>query len=132
MSVFDGKSALIIEDDATSIRVLQQLLKLLRVETQVITDLGIINKQLAEITSPNVIFLDLEMPQHNGYEILDYLKANDGLQGIPIVAYSTHISHLNNARDAGFHSFLGKPLDGKLFAQQLEDILNDIPVWEVP
>ncbi len=132
MPSFSGKLALIIEDDSTSIRVLELLLKLLQVETYVLTDMGNFYNDLAAIPLPDVIFLDLEMPQLNGYEILDYLKTSNVAQAVPIVAYSTHISHLNNARDAGFHSFLGKPLDGKLFAQQLESILNDIPVWEVP
>jgi CheY-like chemotaxis protein len=132
MPSFNGKLALIIEDDTTSIRVLEQLLKLLQVETYVLTDTGNFYHDLAEIPVPDVIFLDLEMPGRNGYEILDYLKTSNIVQSVPVVAYSTHVSHLNNARDAGFHSFLGKPLDGKLFAQQLDDILNNIPVWEVP
>ncbi|HRF96790.1 MAG TPA: response regulator, partial [Aggregatilineales bacterium] len=84
------------------------------------------------ISSPDVIFLDLEMPQSNGYSVLEYIQRAPQLANIPVVAYTTHTSHLNNAKNAGFHSFLGKPIDGRRFPAMLEKILNGEPVWEVP
>jgi CheY-like chemotaxis protein len=132
MSNFEGALALIIEDDDASIKVLEHLLGYLAVDVDVITDSFTIEDQLAQITRPDVIFLDLEMPQSNGYTVLEYIHNNPKLVGVPVVAYTTHISHLNQAKDAGFHSFLGKPLDGKRFGEHLEQILNGVPVWEVP
>lgn len=132
MSTFEGKVALIIEDDDTSIAVLQQLLTNNAVQSVVINDSFTVASELEHIIRPDVIFLDLEMPQSNGYTVLEYVQRNSKFEGVPIVAYTTHISHLNEAKRAGFHSFLGKPLDGRLFPSQLERILNDIPVWEVP
>lgn len=132
MTELIGKKALIIEDDATSIAVLQQLLENVGVEAEVITDNFRISDHLQQAQRPDVVFLDLEMPQANGYTVLEYIQQNPKFDGLPIVAYTTHISHLNDAKRAGFHSFLGKPLDGKLFREQLTRILSDIPVWEVP
>jgi CheY-like chemotaxis protein len=48
---------------------------------------------------------------------------------VPIVAYTAHTSEIVDARDAGFHSFLGKPLSSAKFAAQLADILDNRPVW---
>lgn len=132
MSIPEGTIALIIEDDDTSIAVLQQLLINNAVESMIINDSFTVAQELERIPRPDVIFLDLEMPQSNGYTVLEYVQRNPKFAGIPIVAYTTHISHLNEAKRAGFHSFLGKPLDGRLFPSQLQRILNDIPVWEVP
>lgn len=132
MSELIGKLALIIEDDLTSIAVLQQMLENVGVEADVVTDSFKIADRLHEVERPDVVFLDLEMPQANGYTVLEYLQQNPKFDGTPIVAYTTHISHLNDAKRAGFHSFLGKPLDGRLFRDQLTRILNNIPVWEVP
>jgi len=132
MIKFSGKTALIIEDDETSIKVMVQLLKHVDMKATIIKDSYDMGSQLAQISAPDVIFLDLEMPQANGYSVLEYIHREPNLANIPVVAYTTHTSHLNNAKNAGFHSFLGKPIDGKRFPILLEKILSGEPVWEVP
>jgi CheY-like chemotaxis protein len=129
---FAGKTALIIEDNISSIRVLEQLLKRVNMESAAIQDTHNVEQQLANATVPDVIFLDLEMPFTNGYTVLAAIKADDRFQGVPVVACTTHISHLNDTKRAGFDSFLGKPLDSRLFASQLERIFNGEQIWEVP
>jgi CheY-like chemotaxis protein len=124
--------ALIIEDDPTSINVLTTLLQQRQVKTSVIrVDFGSAFdlSTLANLDNPDIVFIDLEMPGTNGYAVLQDLRTH--LQNIPIVAYSTHTSHLNRAKEAGFHSFLGKPINADDFPTHLRNILNDIPVWEV-
>ena len=132
MSIFDGKLALIIEDDLSAIKVLQQLLEQVSIPALVVEDSYTLADQLVDIELPDVVFLDLEMPKSNGYTVLEYLQKDQRFNNVPIVAYTTHVSHLNDARRAGFHSFLGKPIDGDQFHEQLADILQGIPVWEVP
>lgn len=132
MSAMENKTAVIIEDDETSIKVLERFLNQLKVQSVVIRDSIEAVKQLQQVQNPDVIFLDLEMPRSNGYAVLELIQDMNGLDGVPVVAYTTHISHLNEAKRAGFHSFIGKPLDAQQFPQQLERILNGMPVWEVP
>ena len=127
-----GKTALIIEDNISSIRVLEQLFKRVGMESVAIQDTHDVEKQLARIAIPDVIFLDLEMPFTNGYTVLAAIKADARFQSIPVIACTTHISHLNDTKRAGFDGFLGKPLDSRLFPAQLERILNGEQIWEVP
>lgn len=86
---------------------------------------------LDKIDDLSVIFLDLEFPNEHGFRIIEVLKRDPRLQNVPIVAYSVHISELNEAKAAGFHSFIGKPLSVERFSDQLQRILKGIPVWEV-
>ena len=132
MSIFDGKKALIIEDDASAIQVLEQLLGQLNVPAESIYDSAKVIQQLSEVAVPDVIFLDLEMPSSNGYTVMEYIQKDSRFDGVPVVAYTTHISHLNDAKRAGFHSFLGKPIDGREFANHLGKILTGEAVWEIP
>ena len=132
MSNFEGILALIIEDDASSIKVLRSLLDQLGADSIAINDTSSIDQKLREIERPDVIFIDLEMPANNGYSVLEIIQRNAYFDGIPTVAYTTHISHLNEARTAGFHSFLGKPIDGDRFPDFLDAILDGSDVWEVP
>ena len=132
MSQFEGIQVLIIEDDRTSINVLRRLLDQLDVAAAVIHDSALVKDELGEVNRPDVIFLDLEMPATNGYKVLELIQQDEIFDGVPVVAYTTHTSHLNDARRAGFDGLLGKPLDSGLFAGQLARILNGEQVWEVP
>jgi CheY-like chemotaxis protein len=130
VSSFQGVHALIIEDDQTSVDVLESLLNYVGVTHTVITKH--IADEIRTVSAPNVVFLDLDMPELNGYEVLELLHADDRFQGVPIVAYSTHTSHLNTAHNAGFDGFLGKPVSRHDFANNLARILNGESVWEIP
>lgn len=124
--------ALIIDDNALN---LDSLAVLLRREG--FTAIGLesthnLDNVLDEGSDFQVVFLDLELPNGDGFDILAQLREDGRLpQDVPIVAYTVHTSEQNEARDAGFHSFLGKPLDVNRFPDQLNRILNGEPVWEV-
>jgi CheY-like chemotaxis protein len=130
MTNLNGVYAIIIEDNASDAKVLATLLKRLNVQVDALGNdiLG----ELAQVPQvPHVIFLDLEMQGLNGYDVIEALQANQDFAEVPVVAYTSHSSEMVNARAAGFHSFLGKPLESSVFGEQLTDILNGTPVWEV-
>lgn len=129
MSELQGVHALIIEDDNVSVEVLAGLLEQVGANYTVIT--YDIEAQLQEVAVPDVVFIDLEIPEINGYDVLALLRGAADFDGVPMVAYTTHLSHMNDARNAGFDSFLAKPLDRRAFAGQLARILNGERVWEV-
>lgn len=132
MASFRGKNALIIEDDATSILVLQTLLEQMDIAVTSLSDSIEASRQLRQVALPDVIFLDLEMPRSNGYTVLEIIRDIPAMRDIPVVAYTTHTSHLNQVKRAGFDGFLGKPLDSRLFPDQVARILQGEQIWEVP
>jgi CheY-like chemotaxis protein len=122
--------ALIIDDDMNNLGILVEMLALEGVESTSIQDPTQVEAILEEIPALDLVFLDLEMPGLNGYDILEILKAKDQVRDVPIVAYTVHVSEINAARQLGFHSFLGKPLNADTFSEQLTRLLNNQPVWE--
>lgn len=132
MSNLQGKLALIIDDDMSSIEVLQMMLDQISVGSDVIGNNKQIDDELDAVEVPDIIFLDLEMPMSNGYKVLEMIQSKRRFSDVPVVAYTTHVSHLNGAKQAGFHSFIGKPLDKSQFSKQLERVLSGESVWEVP
>lgn len=122
--------ALIIDDNVNNVAVLAHLLTQQHVtSTQVIT-LDQLPPALEENTKIDVVFLDLEMPERSGYEVLQELKAEDRFAHVPIVAYTVHANEIHTAMQVGFHSFLPKPLDSDRFGGQLARILKGERVWE--
>jgi CheY-like chemotaxis protein len=77
----------------------------------------------------DVVFLDLEMPDIDGYAVLEILKSDNRFDTVPIVAHTVHFGEINNAQHVGFHSFLGKPLNIDRFPDQLARILIGEHVW---
>jgi CheY-like chemotaxis protein len=131
MTTFSGIHALIVEDDASSVDVLIDLFRQLKVSYTTLFDNRNVVPMMQQLGKVDVVFLDLEMPNNNGYEVLSAIREIPEFAAIPVVAYTSHNSEMANARDAGFHSFLGKPLRGKEFAEQLAKILNHESVWAV-
>lgn len=131
MSEFNGVHALIIEDTPTDAEVLRSLLERLGVSHVMVNDGRKVMDALRGNPLPQVIFLDLELPGGNGYQVLDMLRTIPDVAHVPVVAYTSHSSEMAAAREKGFHSFLGKPLKQGEFAGQLGRILNDEAVWEV-
>ena len=123
--------ALIIDDYPANVEALSILLKQNGVTPIYIPYIDALPANLMAVERVEVVFLDLEMPARSGFEVLHEIKALDRFKDVPIVAYTVHTSEQNEAKLAGFHSFLGKPLDVNRFPDQLRRILDGIPVWEV-
>lgn len=121
--------ALIIDDNAGNAKVLARLLSIQSITSTHVNDPINLDEALSHETQVDVIFLDLEMPHLNGYEVLDKLKLDARLEGVPVVACTVHTSEINTARQLGFHSFLAKPLNVDRFPDQLARILKGERVW---
>jgi len=81
------KSILLIEDDPFLIDIYTTKLKESGFKVEVATngEEGIIK---AQETKPNLIVLDIVLPQIDGWEILKEIKANPNLKKIPVVILS--------------------------------------------
>jgi CheY-like chemotaxis protein len=121
--------ALIIDDDAYSVQIMERLLDQEDIAYTAITDPTRLAPLLETVQQIDVIFLDLEMPKLDGYEVLAILKAHFG-ENVPIVACTVHTAEINTTRKLGFSSFVAKPLDTDRFPNQLSRILSGEPVWE--
>jgi CheY-like chemotaxis protein len=123
--------ALIIDDNAGNIEALAALLRREGVTPTAIATPREIGAALDQVDRFDVVFLDLEFPNHSGFDVVAELREDARLKDAPIVAYTVHTSEENEARRAGFDSFLGKPLNVQRFPDQLRRILSGEPVWEI-
>lgn len=122
--------ALIIDDNVKNVNVLANLLADENVSFTRVSDVNRLEAVVADLSAVNVVFLDLEMPGLDGYQVLEWLKSLDQFAGVPVIAYTVHISEIHHANQLGFDGFIGKPLDPDRFPAQLERILSGGQVWE--
>ena len=121
--------ALIIDDDAYSIYIMERLLDQEGIAYTAIADPTHLDDVLQTLDKVDVVFLDLEMPQLDGYEVLTLLRQHIDSK-VPIVACTVHTAEIGKTRRHGFFSFVAKPLDLDRFSDQLHRILNGVAVWE--
>lgn len=83
----------------------------------------IINK---EIETPDVIFLDINMPQMNGWQVLSTLKQYEPYESVPVIMYSTssHPEDIEKARQLGALCLFTKPNDYNDLKKALEIIVT--------
>jgi CheY-like chemotaxis protein len=122
--------ALLIDDNAKNLGVLARLLSMEGVRYTQVQKSRDVAGLLGQLEPVDVVFLDLEMPDVNGYQILQHLKANPRFQTVPVIAYTVHVSEITVAQELGFDGFIAKPLDSDRFPAQLQRILSGQPVWE--
>jgi CheY-like chemotaxis protein len=60
-------------------------------------------------TTPDVVLLDLRLPDLSGWEVLDRLRDDGRLDRLNVILFSAHASAAQSAVEAGCVSFIAKP-----------------------
>jgi CheY-like chemotaxis protein len=98
---------------------------------------GSIGLDLARQHAPDLILLDLNLPDLPGREVLARLQGSAVTRDIPVIVLSADatVSQIERLRSAGARAYLTKPLDVGEFLHTLDTLLpakkaDDLPVEE--
>jgi len=82
--------------------------------------------ETAALENPDLILLDVMMPEMDGYETIKALKAQPGTRHIPVVFLSARAqqAEIQKGRELGAVGYLVKPFDPMTLASQLDTILS--------
>ncbi|WP_045861266.1 ATP-binding protein [Teredinibacter purpureus] len=113
LKVTSPKRILYIEDNPANTRLFSKIIdrfELLTVSTVMEPLLGIYEARTAP---PDIIVLDINLPDLDGYEVLEVLQNDVRTKDIPVVALSANAMSLdvNKGMKAGFVDYLTKPVD---------------------
>jgi excisionase family DNA binding protein len=113
---------LIVDDDLITLRALERRLKPLRERVQVaLTQNGIDALVMVGSFKPDLIVLDVYMPELDGLEVCRRLKLNAETQHIGVIVNSAHLTRAieENAIAAGALRCILKPMDPKVLFEHL-------------
>lgn len=81
---------------------------------------------LARSEQPQLILLDIQLPDIDGYEVLRRLRAMPATRSTPVIALSANAmpGDLQKGREAGFDDYLCKPFDMDKLRSTVREILN--------
>jgi two-component system, cell cycle response regulator DivK len=75
---------------------------------------------------PDLILMDINMPDMDGYTLTNEIKTMPGLMGVPIVAITANVMKGDRERtlSAGCDGYIEKPIDVDRFIDQVELFLG--------
>jgi DNA-binding response OmpR family regulator len=120
------KTILVVDDDPDVRLSLHVRLRANDYETIFAAD-GITGIVEAQKHMPDLIMLDLGLPAGDGFNVLDWLRASDGLSSIPVIVVSGRDRNANRDRvlQAGAKAFLQKPVDNVHLLSVIRQALVD-------
>jgi CheY-like chemotaxis protein len=122
MANLNGWTVLVIEDEVDGQDVVRMLLEGCGAQVLIADTAEAALRILGEHRMPvSVAVADLALPEMNGWELLEAMKANPALAGIPVVALTAYHSTVvaQEALQAGFAAFFPKPINSITFADDL-------------
>ena len=119
------KRVLIVEDNKIDMKLMKDILERSEYETLQAEDgLEAINLALARL--PDLILMDIQLPEISGLEITRRLKGDDRSRRIPIVAVTAFAMgwHEREAIDSGCDGYISKPISVLGFLNTVESYLS--------
>jgi len=125
----ERKLILYVEDNLANLRLVERLLQL-EPSTELISAMqGSIGIDLARQHRPNLIILDLHLPDIPGDQVLARLQADPATRDIPVVVASADSTpgRVRRLKERGARAYLTKPFDVREFLQLIREILQEPP-----
>ena len=117
---------LYVEDNPANLKLIEQLISR-RPDMRLLTaQNGRDGINLARVSLPDVILMDINLPGINGIEAMKILRLDPATAHIPIVALSANAipSDIEKGLEAGFHRYLTKPIKVNEFFETLKGALE--------
>lgn len=115
---------LIVEDNAINLELMRYLLNAAGHDITC-AETGADGIESAVEVRPDLVVLDIHLPDTSGFQVLDALRKIEGVGGCPIVAVTANamVGDRDNALAAGFDGYISKPIDPRQFAATIDTML---------
>ena len=120
------KKIVYIEDDLEMTYLIKMILERKGYEV-VSTNDGMEGFELIEKESPDLVLLDLMMPNIDGWDIYHQIKSNESTNHIPVIIISAKAQPIDKVLGieiAKVNNYIGKPFKPQELLESIESILN--------
>lgn len=120
-----SKTILIVEDNDLNMKLFNDLLQAQGYQTLQTRD-GREGLRLARDHRPDLILMDIQLPEVSGLEITRMLKEDDELKAIPVIAVTAFAmkGDEEKIRDGGCEGYIAKPISVVGFLQTIARFLS--------
>ena len=120
------KTVLIVEDNELNMKLFHDLLQANGFNT-IETRNGIEALDLARKHKPDLILMDIQLPEVSGLEVTKWIKEDDELKSIPVVAVTAFAmkGDEERIREGGCEAYLSKPISVAKFLETVRHFVKD-------
>ena len=120
-----SKKILVVDDDPVVIKLVSELLKTKGFDVVTAVD-GIDCMVLVKKEKPDLIVLDIMMPEINGYDVCHTIKFNRDYKEIPILLLTVRDQELDpRIGEMMGIEYMQKPLDRELLFEKISQLLGE-------
>jgi two-component system cell cycle response regulator DivK len=121
-----AKTVLIVEDNELNMKLFNDLLEAHGYRT-VQTRSGVEAVQLARDHMPNLILMDIQLPEVSGLQVTRWLKDDETLRSIPVIAITAFAmkGDEEKIRQGGCEAYLSKPISVAKFLETVHAYASD-------
>ena len=115
------KTILIVEDNELNMKLFRDLLEAHGYQTIESRD-GVEALKVARDERPDLILMDIQLPEVSGLEVAKWIKEDESLKSIPIIAVTAFAmkGDEEKIREGGCEGYLAKPISLTSFLETVE------------
>lgn len=120
-----SKKVLIVEDNDLNMKLFQDLLEVHGYQT-VQTKNGHDVMEIARREKPDLILMDIQLPEISGLDVTKNLKQDDELKSIPVIAVTAFAmkGDEEKIREGGCEDYISKPISVTSFLEVVQKYLD--------
>lgn len=129
MAEAQKKSVLVVEDNELNMRLFCDLLDAFGYKSYKCRD-GVKAIEIARQEMPDLIIMDIQLPEVSGLDITRWLKDDSELAHIPVLAVTAFAMRADEkrVREAGCEGYLSKPIQMTSFLRAVQELVGGQPV----
>ena len=120
-----AKSILVVEDNELNMKLFHDLLEAQGYNVLQSSD-GMEALKVARTHKPDLILMDIQLPEVSGLEVTKWLKEDEDLKAIPVIAVTAFAmkGDEEKIREGGCEAYISKPISVVTFLETVEKFLN--------
>ncbi len=121
-----AKHVLIVEDNELNMKLFNDLLEANGYAT-IQTRSGVEAVELTRTRRPDLILMDIQLPEVSGLEVIRWIKDDEALRHIPVIAITAFAmkGDEEKIRQGGCEAYLSKPISVVKFLETVRHYLSD-------
>jgi two-component system cell cycle response regulator DivK len=119
------KTVLIVEDNELNMKLFRDLLEAHGIAT-LETRNGMEVLEIARTKKPDLILMDIQLPEVSGLDVTKWLKGDEALKSIPVIAVTAFAmkGDEEKIRQGGCEDYISKPISVSRFLEVIQTYLN--------
>lgn len=124
-----SKKVMIVEDNELNMKLFHDLLEAHGIATIQTRD-GRNVMALARENRPDLILMDIQLPEVSGLDVTKWLKEDEDLKSIPVIAVTAFAmkGDEQKIREGGCEDYISKPISVTKFLETIQKYLQDEPL----